>query len=454
MIFQFAAFLSFLLLIFCPVAVAGQKVSFESVAEDAIAHSHELKAAEYDYQIKKNNVEQESLSRFPEVSLSVNSVFSEQLKDKDSYFFSDDNAFSSDNQRYGNTLSFDLSYVVFDYDQRKKKHNLSIIEEKIARIVKFETIQKLKLQILSLYSQARAFSTEIKLQQDKLKIYNEMIKNLEKKARSGISSELDLIVRQKKRLDIERDVLILNQQYMQVLADLMFLTGKNYSPDITEFVELDNADTVFLEFDPQSQPELLIREQELEMKKTQQEIIKAEFFPKLNFKANYKYYGSDPDRYGRSLENVNDESYYAGLFTSVALIKSYKNYYAYKSGKQEIKKAETLLAEKRAELKNQFQKYRNEYYFLLKRLSLDKENLSLIDKKLKMLDRLENERLIDREQLLEQKIALIDEKINTRKDIITKSSAIKRLEIIAEKGERRTEKGNRRTEKGGWIGGE
>ncbi|MBU2430389.1 MAG: hypothetical protein KKH99_06830, partial [Proteobacteria bacterium] len=72
-----------------------------------------------------------------------------------------------------------------------------------------------------------------------------------------------------------------------------------------------------------------------------------------------------------------------------------------------------------------------EYYSLLKMLALDEQSLDLIDQNIAMLNRLENEKLINEKELLEKELSLLDEKIKTTKGLINKSSFIKRFEILS-----------------------
>jgi len=415
----------------CEISYSNEIISFEETIQRALIHSFDLKITNLDLAIKNNDVTKAFMSRFPELTASLSSNFTEQLDDKQSYYNPDSNEFDSDNQNYGNLVSLDLSYTISDYIRLKKIYELSLLEKEITQASKLDIVKKIKLQTLFRFTDALLLSEEIKIQTQKVPVYEKLINNFRRTIKAGINSSLEMISLNREVLKNEYEILLLKNKYQAVLEDLSLITGEKYPVNEVAWAMLKCGENLIHDLDVRSQPEILLHQKNIEKKSTEVSIIQSELFPKVNLKLNYKYYDNDPDDYGKSFGNIDDKSYTIGLFVLIPFTEATKNYYSYKNGKHEVKKAKIQLDKEISDLESQFNKYQKEYYSLLKMLALDEQSLDLIDQNIAMLNRLENEKLINEKELLEKELSLLDEKIKTTKGLINKSSFIKRFEILS-----------------------
>ena len=197
-----------------------------------------------------------------------------------------------------------------------------------------------------------------------------------------------------------------------VLAGLGYILYKDYyktkdfvfEAKIKEVVVNDNVYTILVE--------------EYDKKKKEYEIQKKANFPKIRFDTRYNLYGSDPNNFFRGVGDIQQRSFSFRISTSFVIFDGFKNINTLSKSRLEIEKLEIEKEKQITELKKKYEQIELDSRNALIQLENNARTLALVDKNLKMLEKLNVNGIVDKSSCIKKRLNLLDKKLDLEKNQI------------------------------------
>jgi outer membrane protein TolC len=405
-------------------------LNYEHVLSDAFRHSQKLLEAEIDKDIKTETMKEAKYLKYPELSLKI---YSEQENDLagDTGITSIGGTVLSDTSKFQNTAYVDLNYSLLDYGVRKRQVTITEMDMKAAQAIVQKTRMDVEKEVLDLYSSILKTTIEINYKKSILELM-EQLNRIRK--RSGDAGMIDRFTVMDREIDLEKiqsDLEALRFDRLTHLDDLSFYTGETYDATTLEVIPYAFEMKDHENLDYKKLPEYQYYAQQYQMKNEELEIERKKFYPNLYMR--YSFYGSDRKDYYKSFGDLKEKNFTTGIYTSIPLMENFKRRHTLSRLRSEKLKAEVAMDEKYDELRILFEKLIKNYSHYQNDLKHKQKLLGLVKEKVEMMTRLTENKIVDLEKGLEQKITLINQEVDLEKQIVDGMSAIKYI-MIQSKG--------------------
>lgn len=183
--------------------------------------------------------------------------------------------------------------------------------------------------------------------------------------------------------------------------------------------------------DTENIPETKLYNAEIVKKQKELLIAKKQNLPTFNFTTNYYLYGADPNNYFDSYYNFRQRGLKFRIIASLPIFDGFKNKSDRDRLKLEIERLYTEKEKKVAEVRYNFEKARDDtvYSDILHQNNLSMKNL--LSDNISMFDRLNEQKLIDRNNYLQQKISLLNKYFEIEKTDINQYVAAFKVDSLA-----------------------
>lgn len=454
------SFIIILLLFFLPLRAIAEKITYKNVLNQAIDNSYDLKTSTFDVGISKANFKGAKSELMPQLKAQT---YSEHIKDlaNSSSYAAVGNTMVPPNTRYQNMATLGLAYNLFDFGAVKNKVLITekIVEQKEV-MCEIQT-KDLKMKILDLYTKILLYNKEINSKTKILKIYEELFAVREQLYEAGTSSKIVVMDEAVKMVKVMDDIESSKTQLKSALKDLCLYTKQDYSIedlDVEDFEAHDdnslpeNTDTVedgnvvlvgnvhqsihmalteeVKLFDPTKMPESRYYNLEIQKKKAELEIYKSARLPAFKFYTNYSFYGQDMNKYAPSLTSMSQRNLSMGVMSSLPIFDGFKNKSDRDRASLEIQKLQLQKDKKLQELENEYNKTYTDYFSYIEELKIKQAILNTVQEKLSAIERLADNGMSPRQDILAQEAELLTQEIDVRKNIITISSKLKEINIM------------------------
>ena len=441
-----------LVLVFSSEAMA-ETLTYRNTLNQAVNHSFDLKISNLDIDISKAELKATKSDLYPLLNFQLNTEHNNDLSNNAGFAYAGGTVISPYTQ-YRNMANITASYNLFDFGVIGKKVFIAkktIDQKQIAQELQ---LKDLKLKILELYTKTLQSNDEIKTKSEILKVYEEMFLAKERLFQAGITNKISVMDEAvniaRTQNDIENSKLTLRTS----LEDLSSYTQQKYDLKDIEVLDLEEfnvesnivpiSDTAPLKakvenesvdfsFNPENSPEAKYYNFEIEKKKAELEIYKKQRYPNFKLYASYAFYGQDPSQYFASIENVSQRNLTVGLSGNFAIFDGFKNKASRKKATLEIRKIQLQKDKKLNELNTEYEKTYAAYDSYLQELAIKKTLLSRVQEKEDSLERMCENGLIERNQMLKTKADLLSQEFELQKNIINISYKIKEIQILTGK---------------------
>lgn len=454
-IFKNTLLITTLILVFSSKTLA-ETLTYRTTLNQAINNSFDLKISNLDIDISKADLKSARSDLFPILSTQVNTEYNNGLGNANNIGYVGTTVVSSYTQ-YRNLASVGIQYNLFDFGAISKK--VLIARKDIDQKKVMLDLQKkdLKLKVLDAYTKTLQSSEEIKTKAEVLKIYEEMFKAKERLFMAGTKDKISVMDEAVKIARTQDDIENSKLELKNALTDLSAYTLQKYNPDNIEILDFDemniqpnivlvnhleplkakvNEDKIDLSFNPEKSPECKYYDFELEKKKAELDMYKRQRLPSFKFYTNYLLYGQDPNQYMDSLTSIRQTSLAFGISGSFAIFDGFKNRANKEKAALEIKKIQLEKEKKLNEIKTEYEKSFASYQTYIGELGIKKDLLNKVKEKLAALDRMSENGMIEKTDLLTAKADLLSQEFDLQKNIIKITSKIKEIEIIAGRDEK------------------
>jgi len=428
-------------MIYHPV-VSAETISFEEILHKAIDNSYDLKIAKTNINISKYAVKEITSLYYPTLNARFNTEYLKDLTAGVSGITAIGNTILTDNTRFQDSFSINLSYNLLGTQRRRHLLAKKDVEEN--KLIYQKNLKDLTLEILELYTQSLLTYKELKSKKEILALVQEVFQLKERLFKAGTISKIELTDEAIRLARVMEEIDSLKTRLEMVLEDISFYTGQHYDigVQISDFgvqstsgfgvrgsgfgkdKKISNP-----EF-RNPNPEIRIYEVEIEKKKVELGILRRERFPQLGLYSNYTFYGSNRDEPEEAFKDLEQRNWTVGVSCSIPLFQGFKTIDSSKRLKLEIERLQLERDKKLAEIKNLYTKTSKAIKSYEQVLQTKKDLLKHTQDKTTMLERLNSQQITDKVVLLNQKIDIITQQLEMEKAEVSKIASIKKLNIL------------------------
>lgn len=436
--------LIFLFVSFCALKPAeAQNLTYDDTVNKAITNSFDLKISKIDINISRAGIKEARSEYYPVVRLSTNSEYGHDLG-HNSGITAVGTSVVNNTTRFQNLASMGVSYSAIDYGVRGKKLFIAKKELSQKELQYSQTLRDLKLNLVELYTKVLLTYREAELRKQMLPVYKQMFENKQRLFEAGKNSKLDIMDEAIKIARTQDSIVSLKTRLKASLTDLSVYTGETYNTDDLNVADLDNeivpVSNLVLrvekegtkEWSPEQTPEYKVYDLEIQKKQAELSVLKRQRLPKIDFYSYYNIYGSDKTNILSSFDDMRQRSISVGFSSSFFIFEGFKNKSQRERASYEIQKLQMERDKALNDIKGRYNKLADAKGSYDREVSAKQESLSKVKEKMAALERLNEQQLIDKNSILEQKADLLSQQIELERSIINSKAIMKQLDIMAD----------------------
>ena len=429
------------LMLFFTHGIAGaETLTYDGTMQEALDRSYELKIANVDVRLSENSVRTALSQYFPTVRGRANSEYLKDLQGNRSLASSLPSAVVGDQilptgTRFQNSVGVSLNYTLLDFGIRHRRLDIAKIDILSKKAAADQQSRDLQLRVLDTYTNALLNYRTLKARESILILYRQLFDLKKRLYQAGTASKVELAevaIQQAQTLD---DVESVRNDFHKNLNDLSYFTKREYDEHAVEVEEIPTvAEIQAADFQRENTPEARIYQMTLEQKQKEIEMLKRQYLPQFALYSNYNLYGTDPDAYDRSVGNVSNRTLSVGVNMNVMLFDGFRNASLVNKAKLELERINLEKAQKLDQVQYRFDSAQQE---------LETANAETLTKgtvvnksqdKLTMLGQLSDQGVVDKTLPLTEHISRIRRQLEAEKQLIQKSSALRKMQIMAAAG--------------------
>lgn len=422
----------------------AETIDWHSTRNQIMANAYEAKLSLVDIDISKTQIMNARSEYFPKIYLYAYNEYNKALgNDFNQTTYIGNEIIYGDNI-YQNAVVLGLNYNLWDFGIRGDNLKIAKNDNAAKQAAYFKSMRDIELSAVELYAKALKEYKEILVKTEILEIQKELYSVKSRLNQAGRIDKTKAAAENIKIVELENYIDKLKNEYSKTLKDLTYYSQKEYKEDdvladfkIDEednFVTVNNILMAGVEetsfFNIEESPEYKIYEAEIEKKNRELAIAKKKNLPQFTFSTNYYLYGSDLSSYSHSYDNFGQRGLKFRLTTYLPIFDGLKNKSERDKLKLEIIRLEIEKEQKLADLKRNFQKIKTDADYSKRQLINNKKMLDLVESNISMLDRLDENKLIDKESYLNEKIKLLTQKFEVQSAHISDYTAAYKMNVI------------------------
>ncbi len=413
-------------------------ISFEQVLDKAKKHSYDIKIADFDILISKQDITIARSEYMPKLYFGANNEYNKNFND-----YSGEDGSSANNSSYvGDTfvnpytrfqslLGITLSYNVFDFGIRREYLDMAKEDVDLKKKLEKQTEQELYLTMIDTYTRIGIIKQNLDINEKILEISQ---KNMEMKQRLFAVKEISKIEINEQKVEIEKIKNNINELKMalaEMLNLLSFYTGENYDLDNLTVKEIQNPNIDAFAFTDYTKSLVWdIQELVLNKKLHELQIVKRTNYPKLNLYSKYYWYGSDEDNYSKAWKELKQSNVSVGLSLNAPLFDGMKNSAGIKKAKLECAKMEVSRDKAMAEFANRLSTMRSKLVYTGKLIDNNETIIHKLIEQNNMNEKLLKQKMISPIEMNASEISLLKEQAEYSKNKMTQVAILKSIEIL------------------------
>lgn len=443
-----------LIILFNQIELHAESLKYKEVLNKAIENSFDLKMSAADIGISKAQLKSARADWFPSVNLQFNSEYNKDLKNGIGQYAYAGNTVISPYTQFRDLFYLTVSYNLFDFGVTGKKVHIAKKDFEQKQIAYNLQLKELKLKILDLYTKTQNKNIEISTKSEILEIYKTMFKNKERIYKAGLSNKISIMDEAIKIAKIQNELENSKLELKNSLQDLSYYTLEDYDYKNIQISNIEDDENTIIEkitpneyksilktkikkeeyefkLDPINSLESKYYDLEVEKKKAELSILKRERLPSFKFYTGYSLYGQDPNQYFGAFQDMGARNLILGISSSYILFDGFKNRANQEKAKLEIEKLQYEKNKKIVDLQRQYHKTYQTYETYNEELKIKKELLRNVQEKIKAMSRLSQNKLLSKNEYLDAKAELLNQELELEENIISITSKIEELKIIA-----------------------
>lgn len=434
---------SFFLILLSTSFANAETINFSDALDTAIQNSYDLKISKLDIGIGEQQIRGVRADYFPKLNAYANAEYSRDLTGGQSQVNYIGNEVLLNNSRYQNSISLGMTYNVFDFGIKGRKLSIAKKDKFKRQAVYFQELRDLKINVVSSYTKALLSYKELKSKQQVLTSQKQLLEMKERLNVAGKISKTEVIGEAVKVAELEGSIEELKNSYSKALKELSYYTLKDYDPNTLDLKDFKQNEIVPVSnvykleaskikpLDIEKTPEFKIYQAEIDKKQKELEIVKRQNLPQFNFATSYYLYGSDTNNLFSSYGDLSQRSLMFKLNTSMPVFDGFKNKSDTERVKLELEKLKLTKEQKLAELSKNYSQINDDAFFSKRQLANDEKTLQLVNQNISMIERLDQNKLIDKLTYLNQRIELLNKRFELEKTSINDYMASFKLDVMS-----------------------
>lgn len=433
-----------LLFIFLQNNARAEIIDWNSTLNKVFENAYEAQVSKVDIDISKTQIMNARSEYFPKIYMYAYNEYNKALgNDFNQTTYIGNEIIYGDNI-YQNAVSLGLNYNLWDFGIRGDNLKIAKKDNISKQAAYYKSLRDIELAAVEIYAKILTLHKEILVKTEILEIQKELFAIKARLNKAGQIDKPHEVSENIKIVELENYIDKLKNDYTKILKELSYYSHQEYKEedvpsdfsafDEENFVPVNNVLKASVEetdvFNIEESAEFKIYEAEIEKKKRELAIAKKKNLPQFTFSTNYYLYGSDPSSYAHSYDNFGQRGLKFRLTTYLPIFDGLKNKSERDKLQLEIIKLEIEKEQKLADLKLKFEKIRSDSYYSKKQLENNKTMLSLVDSNISMLNRLDENKLIDKESFLNEKMKLLSQKFEVQSAQIADYAAAYKMSVI------------------------
>ena len=406
-------------------------INFDSIVKTAKKHSYDLKIADFDILISKTTIMNARSEYFPKLSVGVGTEYTKSLRDDGLSTVSIGDSFINPYTRYQSIIGLTLNYNLFDFGVRRG--NLDIAKEDVAlkTLQEAEKLQELTLNLIDLYSKIYMTKSQIKLYEEILKVQKQNLEMTKRLFNAKEVSKTELNERMSIVLNTEKKIFDLKKIMSESLNWLAFYTGENYDLNNLTVNEMKKPHINLDETTDYTQTiTWKIYEKEIKKKELELKVAKRNYLPKVNAYGRYYIYGADANSYGDSFGDIKPSTFTVGGSINMALFDGMKNYSNVQKVSLELRQMQVQRDKAIAQWLTRLASLRGNMIYMTDQIETSQKILKELNDKDKSLSRLVSKRVISPIELNDEKIKLLEQKIDYENNKTTATAILYGIQTL------------------------
>ena len=434
-------------LVFCCMSILqanAEELNFNDFLATALNNSYQVRVSRINTQIAKKGIKEARAGYFPTLSAFATTERYNDLTHGQSQMTAVGSDIFLNRSYYQDMAAVGLSYNVFDFGIRKKQLQIAKAEDKQKEIVLQKDTKDLKLDAVEIYAQALSLYKQAQIKKETLALQKELLEIQKRLRTAGEVSEIDVVDTEIKVSELKSEVDEINNNLAKKITEVSYYTQKSYDmnnlqlkdfPEDTSTIPVDADGLVKLsaEFNtliPEESHEVKAYKLEIYKKQKEYEIQKKANFPKIRFDTRYNLYGADPSNFFSGVGDIGQRSFSFRLSTSFVLFDGLKNINTIAKSKMEVEKLKIQKEKEIAEQKKKYEQIELDSKNALIQTENNTKTLALVNKNLKMLEKLNTNGVVDKSKCIRKRLDLLDKKLNLEENQIKIFVAQYKLQVL------------------------
>lgn len=408
------------------------KIEFNDICAKAIEHSYDLKVADFNILISKQDIRGARSEYFPKLMASAGTEYTKNFRDnRDTTVMTIGEAFINPYTRYQSVMGVTLTYNLFDFGVRKGNLDIAKEDVTVKELEQAQKLQDLKLNLVDTYSKIIITKKQIEINNEILKLQKENYANKQRLFDAGEISKTELNDANVKVQAIEKRIFELSAILSESLNWLTFYTGEEYNQDNLKVAEIKKTDFDVTSFCDYTKTIIWrIKEKELKKKELEIKVAKRQNYPKVNTYGRYYIYGSDHSSYNDSLGDIRPSNFTVGASVSMLAFDGMKNRANIQRKTLEYKQLQVERDKAIAEFTMKLATMRSNLIYLEKQIETNNNIIKELTDKQKSMCRLASKKLATPIDVNDSKIELLEQQIELVKNSMTSIAITKGLEVL------------------------
>lgn len=436
----------------------AETLTFDSFLETALQNSYKLKTSKIEKQSTEYGVKEARAGYFPTLSGYATTERYNDLSDGNRQLTAVGNEILLNRDYYQDVAAVGLNYNLFDFGIRKRSLQIAKADDKQKEALLLKDTRDLKLDIVDLYGETLALYKALKIKKEILSLQNELFTINRRLRFAGELSEIEVTNSEINISETKSDITELENNLSKRLTEFSYYTNKSYRVDEVEIKDFEEsleddkstpgvlsvgdvkklsaekttARSSIGDFDIKNSLEAKTYDLEILKKQKELEIQKRANLPKISFDTRYNLYGSDSNKYFDSFSDIEQRSLSFRVSTSFTMFDGLKNVNTINKKELEVEKLKIQKEQELAELKKKYSQIKLDAENSILQGENNKRTLSLVNKNLENLERLNTNGIIAKAECVKKKLELLDKKQKLEETRIRNYVAGYKLDVLKE----------------------
>lgn len=419
-------------LTFFASGVFATELDFETVRQKALENSFDVKLSQTDIKISETAIQGAKSEYYPKINTSFYSEYTKSLDgNNQTVYIGNDVLYGS--SIFQTSMSVGLNYNLFDFGIRGDKLKIAKTD-KVSKIAQYNKILRdTEITVVEAYAKSLILYKQLNLLTQTTSLQHELYNDKKRLYQAGKIPQTDVLEEKIKWTEAKNELEQITAEYEKSLKDLAFLTNSEppQNPVLKDFVFKEKENTDIPDLNTETLPESKIYDAEIVKKQKELLIAKKQNLPTFNFTTNYYLYGADTNNYFDTYDNFCQRGLKFRIIASLPIFDGFKNKSDRDRIKLEIARLYTEKEKKVAEVKYNYEKARDDtvYANILHQNNISMKNL--LSENISMFDRLNEQKLIDKNNYLQQKINLLNKFFEIEKTDINQYVSAFKVDALA-----------------------